>query len=55
MIALKRELSHQRAVDILWFYFGREAWHNLVFDRQWSWDDAEQWLGEQVATALIGE
>jgi len=29
-------------------------WRLLVADRQWSWDDAEHWLGEQLSTALPG-
>ena len=53
MNALKSGVTKQRATDILWFYFGREAWHLLVFDRHWSWDDAERWLSKQAATALI--
>jgi hypothetical protein len=42
-------LADRQAVDILWFYLGYEAWHVLVSERQWSWDDAELWLGEQAA------
>ena len=53
MDALKSGVTKQRATDILWFYFGREAWHLLVFDRHWSWDDAERWLSKQASTALI--
>ena len=52
--ALGPDTSQERALDILWFYFGREAWHLLVFDRQWSWDEAEQWLSDQAFTALCG-
>jgi AcrR family transcriptional regulator len=51
--ALKPGLSEQRATDILWFYFGGEAWHLLVSDRHWSWEDAEHWLADQAAAALI--
>lgn len=51
--ALKPGLTLNRATDILWFYLGHQAWHLLVADRQWSWDDAEAWLGEQAATALL--
>ena len=50
---LKSGLTEQQAVDILWFYFGRDAWHLLVYDRHWSWDDAERWLAEQATAALI--
>jgi hypothetical protein len=52
-LALKPGLSVKRATDILWFYLGRGAWHLLVSDRRWSWDDAERWLTEQVCAALI--
>ena len=41
------------ATDILWFYLGREAWHVLVAERQWSWDTAEQWLTARASEALI--
>ena len=51
--ALRRGLSGRQATDILWFYFGHDAWHLFVFDRHWSWDDTERWLGEQAAVALI--
>ena len=53
MSALQGHLTDQQAIDILWFYFGHEAWHTLVFERRWSWDDAERWLAEQAATALL--
>lgn len=49
---LKKGLTKKRAVDILWFYFGREAWHLFVYDRRWSWDDAESWLAAQASRAL---
>src|SRR5271169_2070805 len=51
--ALKPGLSVKRATDILWFYLGRGAWHLLVSDRRWSWEDAERWLREQACAALI--
>jgi AcrR family transcriptional regulator len=53
MRALRPAMTLARATDILWFYFGHQAWHLLVSDRQWSWDEAEQWLGEQASTALL--
>jgi hypothetical protein len=46
-------MTLDRATDILWFYLGHEAWHLLVADRGWSWDDAEGWLAGQVSTALL--
>lgn len=51
--ALKPGLTLDQATDILWFYLGHQAWHLLVADRHWSWDDAEAWLGEQASTALL--
>jgi AcrR family transcriptional regulator len=51
--ALKPGMTLDRATDILWFYLGHQAWHLLVADRGWSWDDAEGWLAEQVSTALL--
>jgi AcrR family transcriptional regulator len=53
LYALKPGLTLDQATDILWFYLGHQAWHLLVSDRQWSWDDAEAWLGEQASTALL--
>jgi AcrR family transcriptional regulator len=49
---LKKGLTEKRAVDVLWFYFGREAWHLFVYDRHWSWDDAESWLAAQACAAI---
>jgi AcrR family transcriptional regulator len=46
-------VTEAKATDILWFYFGREAWHLLVADRGWPWDDAEQWLLTQATFALV--
>jgi AcrR family transcriptional regulator len=51
--ALKPGLTPKRTTDTLWFYFGREAWHSLVADRHWSWNDAEQWLSQQATSALL--
>jgi AcrR family transcriptional regulator len=49
---LKKGLTEKRAVDILWFFFGHEAWHLFVYDRRWSWDHAESWLDAQACAAL---
>jgi AcrR family transcriptional regulator len=51
--ALPAGMTEARATDILWFYYGREAWHLLVADRGWAWDDVEQWLLSQATAALI--
>ena len=50
--ALKDGLSVPRATDVLWFYFGHRSWR-LLAERQWTWDDAEQWLIEQASKALL--
>ena len=49
------DTTREQAVDILWFYFGREAWHILVVEQQWSWDRAERWLSDQAFTALCAD
>ncbi|OBF20150.1 hypothetical protein A5725_17255 [Mycobacterium kubicae] len=46
-------MTESRATDVLWFYFGHDAWHLLVADRGWPWDDAEQWLLAQATVALL--
>jgi AcrR family transcriptional regulator len=51
--ALRAGLNKRRATDILWFYFGHEAWHLLVTRRGWSWSAAEQWLLTQGSVALL--
>jgi len=52
--ALKPELTRRRAADIAWFYLGHESWHVLAVARQWTWDEAEEWLAGQLAVALLG-
>jgi AcrR family transcriptional regulator len=51
--ALASPLGVDTATDILWFYFGRDAWRLLVTGRQWSWDEAQRWLQIQAAHALL--
>jgi AcrR family transcriptional regulator len=55
MGALRPGLSPQQAIDILWFYFGSAAWDLLVAGRQWTWDQAEQWLAGQASAAILIE
>lgn len=38
--------------QILWFYFGQEAWRT-VRGFGWSWADSAAWLTEQAAHALL--
>jgi hypothetical protein len=42
--ALKPGISPGRGADMLWFYFGPNAWYSLVGDRGWTFDQAAQWL-----------
>ena len=51
--ALKPGISPSRAADMLWFYFGPNAWYSLVGDRGWSFDQAEQWLLEAARRDLL--
>jgi hypothetical protein len=39
--ALKSGISPSRGADMLWFYFGPNAWYSLVGDRGWTFDQAE--------------
>ena len=51
--ALPTHFTDERATDALWFYFGHQSWHTLVTELGWTWDEAEEWLREQAATALL--
>jgi len=51
--ALKPGLSPDRAADMLWFYFGPNAWYSLVGDRAWTFDQAEPWLREAARRDLL--
>jgi AcrR family transcriptional regulator len=51
---LRPGLTRRRAVDIAWFYLGHHSWNVLVVARQWTWEEAEQWLAGQVTAALLG-
>ncbi|MEU6657527.1 helix-turn-helix domain-containing protein [Streptomyces sp. NPDC046821] len=53
--ALRAELDHPRAVDLLWFHLGQDAWFSLVGHRRWSFDDAEEWLSAAAKRALLKE
>jgi AcrR family transcriptional regulator len=41
-----------RTAEILWFYFGIEAWQ-MVRGFGWEWAEASRWLAEQAQAALI--
>lgn len=51
--ALPADMTQVLATDILWFCFGREAWHVLVTECGWSWDRTEQWLLSQACASLL--
>ncbi|MFF4761433.1 TetR/AcrR family transcriptional regulator [Streptomyces sp. NPDC001292] len=51
--ALRADLDHRRAVDLLWFHLGQDAWFSLVAHRRWSFDDAEEWLTAAAKRALL--
>jgi hypothetical protein len=46
-------ISPDRAADMLWFYFGPNAWYSLVGDRAWTFDQAESWLREAARRDLL--
>jgi AcrR family transcriptional regulator len=51
--ALAPGTSPAQAADILWFYFGPNAWYSLVADRGWTFDEAAQWLLQAARRALL--
>jgi AcrR family transcriptional regulator len=53
--ALKPDISPGRAADMLWFFFGPNAWYSLVGDRGWTFDQAAQWLLEAARRDLLNE
>jgi AcrR family transcriptional regulator len=53
--ALKPGIKPGRGADMLWFYFGPNAWYSLIGDRGWSFDQAEQWLLEAARRDLLSE
>jgi AcrR family transcriptional regulator len=53
--ALRPGLSRERATDILWFLLGLPSWRLFIAECNWSWDEAERWLADQVMSALLAE
>jgi AcrR family transcriptional regulator len=53
--SLRPGVTASRAADMLWFYFGPNAWYSLVGDRGWTFDQAEQWLLAAVHGDLLKE
>jgi AcrR family transcriptional regulator len=50
---LRPGLTPEGAADIAWYYLGHQSWSLLAVSRQWPWDDAEQWVAEQLTAALL--
>ena len=46
------DFDQERAVDILWFYFGPRSYLALHDDQGWSYPSAETWLLAQCEQAL---
>lgn len=51
--ALRTGLSVARAADVIWFYQDNAAYYSLVDDNGWSPEDAEEFLHEQLRSALL--
>jgi CRP-like cAMP-binding protein len=49
---LRDGMTAHRASNVLWFYFGYGGFFTLI-DIGWTFDEAEEWLREQSATALL--
>ena len=49
---LREGLSRKKVEQILWFYFGIEAWRTAR-GFGWSWAEAGGWLAEQATQALV--
>ena len=50
---LQPGVSPGLAADMLWFYFGPNAWYSLVGDRGWTFDQAERWLLDAARGDLL--
>jgi AcrR family transcriptional regulator len=51
--ALRPEIDHAAAVDLLWFHLGQDAWLTLVGRRGWSFNRAQTWLTQSARGALL--
>ncbi|MFG1705097.1 TetR/AcrR family transcriptional regulator [Nonomuraea sp. M3C6] len=51
--ALRPELDHAGAFDLLWFFLGESAWMTLVGERGWDFDRAEAWMAGAAQQALL--
>ena len=50
---LAEGIDVDRAVDVLYYYFGPSSFFTLTRDNGWSFEEAERWLGERSASALL--
>ncbi|MET1071317.1 MAG: TetR/AcrR family transcriptional regulator [Umezawaea sp.] len=50
--ALTPGLTEERVGQVLWFYFGFEAWRTARA-LGWDWDEAAEWLAGQAVHALL--
>jgi AcrR family transcriptional regulator len=41
------------AVDTFAYFLGHLSWRRLVVDFEWSYDDAEAWLADRIAEAVL--
>lgn len=51
---LRRGLTRERAVDLLWTFHGPEMFHMLVTVNGWTIDEYESWLGSTLCEQLLG-
>jgi AcrR family transcriptional regulator len=51
--ALKPGLTAARAADIMYALTTYDVYRSLIIDRGWSGPDAEQWVAETLAAALL--
>jgi len=51
--ALVKEVTLQKARDILWSLTGRDMYRMLVIERAWSSDDYETWLEKVLIESLL--
>lgn len=47
-------LARDRAVDLVWVAMSPDFWSLLVGRRGWSWDDAEDLVGDQLCELFLG-
>ena len=53
--ALPASITVEEAADVLWLLNDPLTYHRLVFERDWSPDRYEQWLGDALVALLVRE